>query len=92
MWITLLGSIVGSAWSGSPCLRMQAAHSFSNWVGLPVDGRVVEPPSLALPLLLPLGFASLATVGELVPTPAVGAPEPPHAASPTAVAATRTAS
>ena len=77
MWMTPLASMVGSTWSGSPWLRMQLAHSSSNWVGLPF-GSVVVVLAVALPLLLP----RLATCGEL---------EPPHAASPIAAAAARAA-
>src|SRR6516164_3052629 len=77
--MTLLASMVGSTWLGSPWLRIQVAHSSSSWVGLPF-GRVV----VVLPLPLPLLLDRLATCGE---------PEPPHAANPiTAAAAASTAS
>src|SRR5579872_2931807 len=73
MWITLLASIVGSAWVGLPFARSQVAHSSSSWVGLPLGSVVVVAP--ASPLLLP----RFATCGEL--------PPPPHAANPNAASA-----
>jgi hypothetical protein len=84
-WITWLASIVGSAWPGSPWLRMQEVHCWSNWAGLPFDPVVAEPPlGGELPRLLPLLPPTLATCGVVDP--------PPHAASPMAAAAARTAS
>src|SRR6202035_134189 len=90
MWITLLASMVGSVWPGSPWRRMQEAHWSSSWVGLSLDSLVAERP-LPWPLLLTglgtpvLLFPRLATCGEL--------PVPPlHAASPKEAVATRTAS
>ena len=90
MWITPLASTVGSAWSGSPLLRSQAAHSFSHGVtsfGC-VAGvlRPLVPLSLPEPPLVPalVLVPKLATCGVLDP--------PLHAASARAAAATRTAS
>jgi len=40
--MTLLGVMTGSACPGSPCLRMHAAQSSSNSVGLPVGGADAE--------------------------------------------------
>jgi hypothetical protein len=64
---------------------MQAAHSSTSWVGLPVDPVAVEfpPPSpllAELPLPSPLLVPKLATCGELDP--------PLHAAISTAAPAT----
>ncbi|MGD0069577.1 MAG: hypothetical protein ABSB76_39925 [Streptosporangiaceae bacterium] len=86
IWITLSASTVGAAWLGSPWLRMQAAHSSSNWVGLLVDPVVVEfplpsPLLVELPLPVPLLLPKLATGEEFA--------EPPlHAADSRAAPAT----
>ena len=78
--MSLLASMVGSDWLGSPWLRMQVAHWSSSWVGLPVGCVVVGPPLLLL-LLVPRA----ATCG--------GLPEPsPHAAIPMAAATMTTTS
>lgn len=70
IWITLLASMVGVAWLVSPWLRMQAAHSLSDWAALPVDPVVVEFP-LPVPLLAkcPLLAGRLATAAEFVEPP-----------------------
>jgi hypothetical protein len=76
-WITLLASMVGSVWPGSPWLRSQEVHRWSNWAGLPFDPVAAEP-SLAreLPLLLAVLLLKFATLGVVDP--------PPHAAIPVA--------
>ena len=73
--------MVGSGWSGSPCLRMQVAHSTSDWAALSF-GTVVTGVPLWVALVV---FETLATDGG-------PGPVPPHAASPRATAMTRTAS
>jgi hypothetical protein len=69
---------------------MQVAHSSTSLVALPLGTAVVVlPPPVAVESPLPLLVGKLATVAELA---ALGELEPPHAASPIAAAATRTAS
>ena len=86
-WITLLASMVGSAWPGSPWARMHAAHSSSSWVGLLLGSAVDELP---LPPRLPLLVAKVVLVPRLA---TCGEPDPPpHAANPMAAAAAMRAS
>src|SRR5579864_3297046 len=85
MWITLLVSMVGSAWLASPWLRIQAPHSSTSLVALPFGGAVdAAPVGVEVVYPLPLLVGRLATWGELDP--------PPQAASPIVAAATMTAS
>src|SRR5580700_5860481 len=82
--MSLLASMVGSAWLGSPWPRMQVAHSSSSWLGLPEPVAVELLPFAVLPPAPLLPFPRLATCGVLDP--------PLQAASPMAAAAARIAS
>jgi hypothetical protein len=77
MLIPPCASIVGSDWFGSPWLRMQFAHSTSDWAASPFETVLEVLPLLTATVVV----ETLATEGE--PDPVA-----PHAASPTAAAAT----
>src|ERR1700729_3907484 len=82
--MSLLASMAGSAWLGSPWPRMQVAHSSSRWLELPEPVAVELLPFAVLPLAPLLLFPRPAPCGVLDP--------PLQAASPMAAAATRIAS
>src|SRR5579864_8619819 len=65
MLITPWASMVGSVWLGSPCVRMQAAHSSMSRVALPPVSAVV---------VLPLSLRPLVPLPPLVPAVVVVVP------------------
>src|SRR5579871_3131866 len=81
--ITPWVSMIGSAWLGSPWLRIQAAHSSTSLVALPCGCGAGDPVSRPLVLARPVLVGRLATCGELEP--------PPHPASAVNDTAPRTA-
>src|SRR5579863_4338071 len=87
MLIPQCTSMVGSVWSGSPWLRMQAAHATSSPVALPFDLVFAELSPL-VPPLVPL----VVRVRVVVMFATEGDFEPPHPASPAAAVAARRAS
>lgn len=70
MLMTPWESMIGSAWLGSPLLRMQVAHSSVNAVALLLGTVVVVLPS-SVPRRVPtlVVVPKLATRGELEPPP-----------------------
>ena len=64
-------SMVGSGWPGSPWLRMQLAHSMSDWAALSFGTVVAGVPLWVASVVV----ETLATGGGPVPSPARGQPK-----------------